>query len=553
MGTVTVFRTPEEAALELELPLLGVVPVPPDARGPFEPSVPADEDVAQSYRRAVERVLRPGEPRGSIGVVGDVDAAHRAYVSGALAAALAAERGTVLVDADLRAAHLSFDAGARAQEGLVDVLRYGVRSPRVVAPTSTAGLDLLPVGSATVDLIGTYGSDAAAPLFEELRRGGFLVVNGPGPGEVEAAAPLLRRVSGWVLLVETGRSDAEVSRRIRDAMGAARCAGVLVAAPRPAASVATPAAAPADAPPRAAVPPAPARVRPAAAADLPPAPPAPRPLPPVVVRPVKNVTPARGVAAPESTDRPPPIAADPRRTRRIAWWIGAAALVSVAIALMLLRPEGEPATEPAAPLTERPAGVARVAVPEVPEAGSPETEVAAITPPAETPADAATGDAGAPELAIGIPEDLRVGLALPGAAPATGPAETGEPATAEPATEEPATAEPATAEPVIDLSARTVPLVAGQEVWAVHVSSFQTQAAADGEAARFAAAGLPTVLHAVDVPGKGRWVRIYVGPFADRATAEEAAGRVRAGIQEYTMVRRLPAGELQDGTGRGGR
>jgi cell division septation protein DedD len=82
------------------------------------------------------------------------------------------------------------------------------------------------------------------------------------------------------------------------------------------------------------------------------------------------------------------------------------------------------------------------------------------------------------------------------------------------------------------------------------VSSFQTQASADEEAARFAAAGLPTVFHRVEVPDKGRWIRIYVGPFADRATAEGAAGRIRAGIQEYTMVRRLPAGELQDGTGR---
>jgi cell division septation protein DedD len=85
------------------------------------------------------------------------------------------------------------------------------------------------------------------------------------------------------------------------------------------------------------------------------------------------------------------------------------------------------------------------------------------------------------------------------------------------------------------------------------VSSFQTRESADEEAARFAAAGFPTVLHGVDVPGKGRWVRIYVGPFADRATADDAAGRVRAALQEYTMVRRLPAGELEDGTGREGR
>ncbi|HMB70545.1 MAG TPA: hypothetical protein VKU85_14615, partial [bacterium] len=208
MGTVTVFRTPDEAALELELPLLGVIPVPPESGGPFFPAAPEDPDIAKAYGRALERVMRPTEPGGSIGIAGDVDAAHRAYVSGALAAVLASQRGAVLIDADLRGAHLSFDTGSRAQEGLVDVLRYGVRSPRVVAPTFTPGLDLLPVGSATVDLHGTFGSDAAAPLFEELRRGGFLVVNGPGPSDADAALPLMRRVSSWILVVEIGRSDA---------------------------------------------------------------------------------------------------------------------------------------------------------------------------------------------------------------------------------------------------------------------------------------------------------------------------------------------------------
>jgi Mrp family chromosome partitioning ATPase/cell division septation protein DedD len=564
MGTVTVFRTPDEAALELELPLLGVVPVPPNRKGPICPVAPDDETAAKAYGRALERVMRPTEPGGSIGVVGDVDPAQRAFVSGALAAVLASQRGAVLVDADLRGAHLSFDAGSRAQEGLVDVLRYGVRSPRVVAPTLTPGLDLLPVGSATVDLHGTYGSDAAGPLFEELRRERFLVVNGPGPSDADAAAPLMRRVASWVLLVEIGRSDAETSRRLRDLMGSGRCAGVLAAASQSAAAAAPPAPPlpPKEAPePPAAATPAPASPAPASPAPASPEPPrpepaqplgsrldpsaelpAPPPLPHVSVRPVKNVTPARGTRLPERRDPPRGIAADPKGGRRIGWWIGGVAVASAAIAVLLLRPESEtpptepaPAVAPSPPRAERPVPVQRP-----PAGGADAGTVSEEAAPAESPlaSDEAASPAEEPVAASPPPEEEP-------AAASPAPAEETPPPRRE-------TAPPPAPAPR-DFLARTVPLIAGETVWAVHVSSFQTQGPADEEAARFAAAGFPTVLHSVEVPEKGRWIRIYVGPFADRATAEEAAGRVRADVQEYTMIRRLPAGELQDGTGREGR
>jgi cell division septation protein DedD len=244
----------------------------------------------------------------------------------------------------------------------------------------------------------------------------------------------------------------------------------------------------------------------------------------------------------------PSIAADSRSGRRIAWWIGGAALISAALALTMLLPEREPASQappPGAGLAPGQAPVGETPVAEAPmgeapaetfpEQDLPEQELPAQELPVEeTPVE------GAPGEEIGVTE-----------APLAEAPSAEEPVAAVPSPvleQPPPRREPARA--AAGLGARTVPLVAGETVWAVHVSSFQTQASADEQAARFESAGLPTLFHAVEVPDKGRWIRIYVGPFADRATAEEAAGRIRAEIQEYTMVRRLPAGELQDGTGR---
>ncbi|HMB69301.1 MAG TPA: SPOR domain-containing protein, partial [bacterium] len=311
--------------------------------------------------------------------------------------------------------------------------------------------------------------------------------------------------------------------------------------------------------PVAAEPPAPPVKRRSSTIDFPSAP-TPPPLPPVAVRPVKKVTPAPGTERPVSRDRTRPIAADPKGSRRIGWWIGGAALVSVAIAVTLLRPEAETPAPPATVPTVEDAGPAAT----TPPPRRAEQPVAVQRPPAGT---AATPDAAAPETAAPgtvtpetstppAPQEANPEPSSPGSPAEEAAAVAPSAARPSPVEETPPPRKQTSPPPATaprDFLARTVPLIAGEQVWAVHVSSFQTKGPADEEAARFVAAGLPTVLHSVEVPDKGSWIRIYVGPFADRATAEEAAGRVRAGIQEYTMIRRLPAGELQDGTGREGR
>ncbi|MBZ0268653.1 hypothetical protein K8I85_10895, partial [bacterium] len=229
MKAVTEFTSPEEAALELDLPLLGTLPSPTSTTGAVAASFPHDAESRREYYHAIGRVLHsPFAKAGSIGLVGDVESSRRAHVASWLAASVAAERSVILVDADLRGAHLSFDERGRAQEGLVDVLRYGVRSPRVVSPTRTPGLNLLPVGSGTLDLTGTFGSGAVPSLFEELRRtGDLIVINGPSLGDFQAAAPFLTQVSAWILLHELGHSDSHKTRTLRQTFGRDKCVGII--------------------------------------------------------------------------------------------------------------------------------------------------------------------------------------------------------------------------------------------------------------------------------------------------------------------------------------
>ncbi len=572
MATVTGFRTPEEAALELELPLLGHLSAGPEVDGPVAAAWPAVEGIRRDVERICDRLLEsPLLADGSVGVLGDVSSSTRAEVSAALAAGLASERTTVLIDADLRAAHLSFDDRRRAQEGLVDVLRYGVRSPRVVSPTLTPGLALLPVGSRTLDLEGTYGAESVPGLFAELARSGeVLFVNGPAPGDVDAAEPLLAHVEGWILVHELGASDPERTRALRDRCGKTRCVGVLVLTPSTRAGRAgaltedevEEEAAVAPASPAVPVPPLPAV--PAAEAALPASP---APVVPAVAEPLREAAddlpraeapaPARA-AAPAAWEPAGDSEARPRSNA--PWVLGGVAVAAVVLAVMFwpraaTPPETPPAmtAPPAAPvLGDEPATIAP-AVDEEPAALAPvvDEEPAAIAPVVdEEPAATAS----APDEAVVVSPGGADAAAPPaGQSPATEPgpgagepvAETPVPVSADapPATAA-GTSAPATGSSTGSAAATGTPAaVAAGTVFGVHLESVKSEDGAAKEAATLTAQGTPAFIHRTDIPDKGTWWRVYAGPFATRAEAEQAAARIRAGGREYAQVHRLERGE----------
>jgi cell division septation protein DedD len=530
MTTMTEQRTPEETALQLDLILLGTLTSRDFPAGPIAANPILDVKLLREIRRLAERLQNLStQGEDGIGVMGAVPASRRALISTWIASSVAVKKPVTLVDADLRFAHLSFDEGTYAQEGLVDVLRYGVRSPRVVAPTLVPGVSLLPVGTGTIDLAGTWASDAFEPLLRELSRSGdFLVINGPAIEDLEEAGPFLDRISCWMLVHEMGTTDPEDTRRIRDRIGADKIIGVLVL--HPDAAVSEPVSVP------------------------------------------ENVHEVLKTKSAEQSEGAEP-AAPARRGAKRTGLFAAAGAAAVAAALLIPRlfstqssetastPPEEPwtAEEPAAsavpPADDSPSGVvdpmghSPILTPS--EGGTPATDPATQSSPSTGPPSGEAGTQAPPTMrsdlgAGGLPMATPISPARP---PVTNPTagspmaktEPSRPAPSEPSRSSPTrsteVSTPAPAKPAPSESSKPP---TSSRTYGVHVCSMQTEAKARAEAARFEAAGYPTIVRQVDLGQKGIWHRVYAGPYENRAAAERASQEIIArGLTDFTLVQRI--------------
>ena len=77
------------------------------------------------------------------------------------------------------------------------------------------------------------------------------------------------------------------------------------------------------------------------------------------------------------------------------------------------------------------------------------------------------------------------------------------------------------------VAASKEPVAAAPQAHGINVGLFADPANADKAHARLVEAGFPAILQKVESP-KGERTRVRVGPFASRALADEAAGRIRA-------------------------
>ena len=86
------------------------------------------------------------------------------------------------------------------------------------------------------------------------------------------------------------------------------------------------------------------------------------------------------------------------------------------------------------------------------------------------------------------------------------------------------------------------------------MSSLKKRASADREATKLQRAGFPIALRQVELPERGTWWRVYLGPYGERARATEVAERAKTdGFTDYTQIHRLLTSEVEVGTGRGDR
>ena len=513
MTTTVEFRTPEETALQLEVLLLGTLTSRNFPAGPI-PALPiSDVKLSREIRKLSDRIHELStHGEDGIGVIGAVTAARRALASTWIAATIAGKRPVTLVDADLRSAHLSFDQGTYAQEGLVDVLRYGVRSPRVVAPTQVPGVSLLPVGSGTVDLSGTWASSAVEPLLRELARSGdFLVINGPGIEDLEDAGPFLDRISMWMLLHEIGSSDPDETLRIRNRIGVDKILGVLVLHPEGAAE------------------------------------------PVSTQEDLREVLKAR-TAPSEPTERAGSVRRGGKRTGLFAV-AGAATLAAALLIPRLFSQESneslsdsapveepwtadEPAAQPKQEVSDgvvEPLASAPMLTHSSPNPSSPGNENPSTISPADktvsTP-PATTGPMTNESATTNrVPASASSGNATGSATPANPPVSKSLSSNPQQPKPEPSKSAPE--------QSSTKP-ASGPASYGVHVSSMQTEVKAKEEAARFVKAGYPAFVRRVDLGEKGIWHRVYAGPYDDRAAADRAAQEVRArGLTDYTLVQRI--------------
>lgn len=153
------------------------------------------------------------------------------------------------------------------------------------------------------------------------------------------------------------------------------------------------------------------------------------------------------------------------------------------------------------------------AVDEQPAAGDRTDIDPAVPPTVDAGEGDRTGDAGAP--AVQAP-----------AAPAE-PEPEPEPAAREPG--------PADAGPVeLDLTVFQLPV--GQDGWALWLYSFPEPELAEAEVRQLEGLGIRAESRAVDIEGKGRWYRVYVGSFASRAAAKEAVAGLKAKLKHDWVV-----------------
>lgn len=234
-----------------------------------------------------------------------------------------------------------------------------------------------------------------------------------------------------------------------------------------------------------------------------------------------------------------------RKTSGVFWFSAVAAVLVIAVAFVywfkVLRvpSEGHFENVPAVAANQIPSR------PESPAGGSDDTAGALADTQAAQAGDGLTEVAEADTLtdADGPAVEEDGDGAADGAA-LTGVEETPAEAVDTAVTPQPAETTPAegdeTSSAAFDMTPFQQPV--GQGGWALHVYSLPSMESMQEQLKELERRGFKTAVKAVDVEGKGRWYRVYLGNFASRAAAEAAKpGLLEELGEEYAATRRFEA------------
>lgn len=218
-------RSPDDLESLTDLPMLAAIA--PSAFGAELETTPVDEEAFRTLRTAltyfnVDRRLKsvmitsPGEKEGKTTV-----ATRLALASARLGS------NVVLVDADLRRAGVTHRLGIETARGIADVLAdqcdvHEVLQRWSLEDTAAGKLTIVPAGHPPPNPSALISSVQMLELLEQLQiEYDLVIVDTPAALAVSDAVPLMRAVSGVVLVARMNRSNRATIQRLRKIIEAA--------------------------------------------------------------------------------------------------------------------------------------------------------------------------------------------------------------------------------------------------------------------------------------------------------------------------------------------
>jgi succinoglycan biosynthesis transport protein ExoP len=229
------YSSPEEAARDLGLPVLGEIPKAPDRAMALDPFRSLRTAALLALERTTGRDASSGDGAGGaeLLVTGAEPGCGKSYVTANLARALAAEgRRVVAVDGDLRRPTLHDHFGIASQPGLGDLLvgegvaRHAGRLAAPVEPLpsamTTAGeLRVLTAGPHIENAVEHLSSDRMDLIVKRLRSESDVVVfDSPPTLVVVDAVVLVRYVDGVLFVIDSRKTKRRDARRAIEALRA---------------------------------------------------------------------------------------------------------------------------------------------------------------------------------------------------------------------------------------------------------------------------------------------------------------------------------------------
>jgi capsular exopolysaccharide synthesis family protein len=212
-------RTPEDFESSMDLPLLAAI-APSAFSGSLETG-PQDDEAFQMLRTAL-MYFNVDTPLTSVMITsaGEKDGKTTVATRLGLAAAQAG-LNVVLVDADLRRAQVSAKLGVHRERGLGSVLAGALPLAEALVEyepsTAAAGrLLILPAGHPPPNPSALLSSQRAVDVLRQLEEENDLViVDTPAALAVSDPVPLMRTVSGVVIVARMNHSTRQMVRRLR--------------------------------------------------------------------------------------------------------------------------------------------------------------------------------------------------------------------------------------------------------------------------------------------------------------------------------------------------